>query len=123
MVRSITIGLMALSVGLTSLLSPATAHADAAAGERTAKIKCAGCHGATGAGNGVMLQTLNVSVPPVPWTSKAGMAKFSDQLLTKVIKEGGQKALGKSPIMPAFGNQLSDTQIADLVAYIHSLAQ
>jgi mono/diheme cytochrome c family protein len=97
--------------------------ADASNGARIAAAKCAACHGATGAGDGVMLATLGVPVPPVPWTDKAKMAPFSDQQLTDVITNGGAAALKASPMMPAFGNQLSAAQIADLVAYIRSLGK
>ncbi len=96
--------------------------ADAAKGKRIATQKCAGCHGAGGAGNGVMLQALNVTTPPVPWTDKSAMAAFSDADLTKIISGGGA-AVSKPPLMPAFKGQLSDAKIADLVAYIRSLAQ
>lgn len=106
---------------LLGLLCPAGAlAADAAAGAKIATTKCAGCHGSGGAGNGPMLQVLGVTTPPVPWTSKSQMAAFSDADLEKII-EGGGAAVGKPPLMPAFGKQLSSSQIADLVAYIHSL--
>jgi len=96
--------------------------ADVAEGKRIAEQKCAGCHGAGGAGNGVMLQALNVTTPPIPWTDKAGMAAFTDADLTKIISGGGT-AVGKPPLMPAFKGQLSDAKIADVIAYIRSLAQ
>ena len=96
--------------------------ADAAKGKGIAAQKCAGCHGADGAGNGVMLQALSVPVPPVSWTNKTAMAAFSDDELTKIINGGGA-AVGKPPIMPGFKGQLSDAKIADLVAYIRSLAR
>ena len=95
---------------------------DAAKGKDIAKVKCAGCHGEGGAGDGVMLKMINVTTPPVPWTNKSGMAAFSDADLAKIISGGGAAA-GKSPLMPAFKNQLSGAQIADLIAYIRSLAQ
>ena len=96
--------------------------ADATKGHAIAKVKCAGCHGDGGAGNGVMLQMLNVPTPPEPWTNKSAMAAFTDADLTTIITGGGA-ALGKPPQMPAFKGQLSDAQIADLIAYIRSLAQ
>ena len=96
--------------------------ADVAAGQRIAQQKCAGCHGAGGAGNGVMLQSLNVATPPVAWTDKTAMAAYTDADLTKIISGGGA-AVGKAPLMPAFNGQLSDAKIADVVAYIRSLAQ
>jgi high-affinity iron transporter len=112
-----------LGVVMIVMLLPVSAMAaSVAAGHRIAKRKCAGCHGATGAGNGPLLASLGAPVPPVPWTDKAGMAKFTDQQITEVITHGG-KALNASPLMPAFGNQLSKSQIANLVAYIRSLGK
>lgn len=111
---------LVLALGL--LLPVAALAADAGAGGTIAAAKCAGCHGAGGAGDGVMLQTLNVTTPPVSWTSKAQMAQFTDAQLTSMIKGGGASQ-GKPPIMPAFGNQLTDDQVANVVAYIRSLGQ
>jgi mono/diheme cytochrome c family protein len=96
--------------------------ADVAAGPRITHQKCAGGHGEGGAGNGVMLQRLNVATPPVPWTDKTAMGAYTDADLTKIISGGGG-AVGKAALMPAFGGQLSDAKIADVVAYIRSLAQ
>jgi mono/diheme cytochrome c family protein len=105
-------------------LMPITAAlaADVNDGAQIAAAKCAACHGATGAGDGVMLASLGVPVPPVPWTDKSKMAKFTDQQLTDVINDGGA-ALKASPLMPAFKGQISAAQIADLVAYIRSLGK
>jgi mono/diheme cytochrome c family protein len=50
------------------------------------------------------------------------MAAYTDADLTKIISGGGA-SVGKLPLMPAFKGQLSDAQIADVVAYIRSLAQ
>jgi mono/diheme cytochrome c family protein len=108
---------------ILGLLVPGVAlGADATAGGKIAAEKCAGCHGTGGAGDGPLLQSLNVTTPPVPWTDKAKMAAFSDQQITDMVENGG-KAAGKSPLMPAFGKQLSASQIADVVAYVQSLAQ
>ena len=99
-----------------------TRAADVAKGKRIAHQKCAGCHGEGGAGNGVMLQALNVTTPPVAWTDKSAMAGYTDADLTKIITGGGA-AVGKPPLMPAFKGQLSDEKISDVIAYIRSLAQ
>jgi high-affinity iron transporter len=110
-----------LMLGLVLLPGTALA-ADAAAGAKIAAVKCTGCHGEGGAGNGPLLTSLGVTTPPVPWTNKAQMAAFSDAEITKII-EGGGKALDKPPIMPPFGKQLSEAQVADLVAYVRSLGK
>jgi len=64
-----------------------------------------------------------VTVPPVPWTDKTKMTRSTDQKLTDVINNGGAAALKASPLMPVFKGQLSDADIADLVAYIRSLGK
>ena len=48
------------------------------------------------------------------------MNALSDEHLAKVIKEGGP-AVKKSPIMPAQAD-LKDDQIANLVAFLRTLA-
>jgi mono/diheme cytochrome c family protein len=114
--------LLAAAILVPVALAPAARAADVAEGKKIADQKCAGCHGADGAGNGVMLQALNVTTPPVPWNNKSAMAAYSDADLTKIISGGGA-AVGKPPLMPAFKGQLSDEKIADVVAYIRSLAK
>ena len=118
MVRRVIVG----TVMVLFLFVRYASAADVAAGQRIGHQKCAGCHGEGGAGNGAMLQTLNLATPPVAWTDKTAMAAYTDADLTKIISGGGA-AVGKLPLMPAFKGQLSDAQIADVVAYIRSLAQ
>ncbi len=114
--------MLRLLIVLGLLIPGAALAADAGAGATVAAAKCAGCHGAGGAGDGIMLQTLNVATPPVSWTSKAQMAQFTDAQLASMIKGGGASQ-GKASLMPAFGTQLTDDQVANVVAYIRSLGQ
>jgi cytochrome c oxidase cbb3-type subunit 3 len=120
---------MMLNVMMILILAVAPVPADAADAAAGAKINakhCAKCHGETGKGDGVMLQkfkTIGVVVPdPVAWNDGAGMSEWTDEQLVKIIKQGGN-AVGKSKIMPPWGNRLSDAEIADLVAHIRSLAK
>ena len=103
------------------VVGPANA-ADLDAGSKIVARRCAQCHGATGMGDGMALAELNVAVRPVPWPDKPNMTKFSDDQLTQIITLGG-KGVGKSGAMPKFQNKLTEEQIADVVAYIRSLAQ
>lgn len=71
---------------------------DAAAGEATYAADCAACHGADG---------------------QSGSAN-------KDIREGGEDLVeevlsGNDEGMPAFDEQLSDQEIADLLAYVETL--
>ncbi len=93
--------LMLLACGLIAAsASPAVAQ-DAAA---TFKAKCAMCHGADGKGG--KMGTRDFASPEV----KAE----TDAQLTDIISKGKGK-------MPAYTGKLKDTEIKDLVTYIHTL--
>jgi cytochrome c6 len=85
-------------------LSSAPAMADAAAGGATFKAKCAGCHGADGAGKDA-LKTRDLG--------SADVQKQSDADLTGIITNGKGK-------MPPY-KTLSADQVKDVVSYIRSL--
>lgn len=105
------------------VLPAATAGAaDPAMGMKISEKRCAKCHGANGKGDGPGLKQIKADVTPADWTNAAVMSKWKDEELVKIIKEGG-KASGKSKLMPAYKGKLSDAEIADLVAYIRSLAK
>ena len=114
-----------LSLALLIPAVPADA-ADPAAGEKINAKRCIKCHGKDGKGDGEMLQkfkTMGVVVPdPVAWNDSAGMSEWTDEQLFQIIEKGG-KGVGKSKMMPQWGDQLSKAEIADLVAYIRSLAK
>ncbi len=79
---------------------------------------CGPCHGATGAGDGPAAATLPIK--PANFASADFWDSRDDAGITKIIKEGGA-AVGKSPLMAPFGAQFDDSQIAGLVAHIHTL--
>jgi cytochrome c6 len=98
----------AVAIGLVVLVARVTSLAEAP-GADIYKAKCQMCHGADGLGNtpaGKAMKARPFNAPDV--------LKESDTDLTAVIKSGKNK-------MPAFAGKLSGAQIADLVAYIHSL--
>jgi mono/diheme cytochrome c family protein len=107
-------------VAVFQLPGIASGAGDAAKGKAKYQEMCAACHGASGKGDGPAAAGLPVK--PRNHTDAAYMGKLKDQQIFDTIKKGGQ-AVGKSPIMPPWGNQLSDAQIWDLVAYIRSLAR
>jgi cytochrome c6 len=79
-------------------------------GADTFKAKCAMCHGNDGLGNTPMSKSLGV-----PSYKSPEVVKQTDAALMAVIKNG------KNNKMPAFGTQLSDAQIKDVVKYIRTL--
>ena len=81
---------------------------------------CSVCHGVGGKGDGPSAQGLEPK--PADFSNCKAMAKDSDDVLFKIVKEGGQ-SVGRSTVMPAWGYSLSDQQIRDLVKFIRSLCK
>ncbi len=76
---------------------------------------CASCHGSEGKGDGPAAAALEPK--PRDLSDASYVSTLSDEHLFKVIKEGGA-AVGKSPLMPAWGNTLSDEDINNVIAFI-----
>jgi mono/diheme cytochrome c family protein len=81
---------------------------------------CAPCHGARGGGDGPLAAML--APRPARHTNGAYMNALSDEHLLRLLREGGP-AVGKSPLMGAWGRTLSDQRICDLVAFMRTLAE
>jgi cytochrome c553 len=97
-----------------------TSRADEAAAKSNFTTFCAKCHGDGGKGNGSGAATL--ATKPRDFTDCARMAKESDDMLFKVIKDGG-KPNGFSGDMQAWNNAFEDPEIKDLVAYIRTFCK
>ncbi len=78
---------------------------------------CALCHGESGKGNG-RLSKIITNPPPFDLTS----SRKPDEYLEKIIANGGA-AMGRSPQMPVWKDQLSPAQIKSVVIYIKSIRQ
>ena len=97
----------AAAIGLVAFLPSLTSYAQT--GADTYKAKCQMCHGATGLGDtpaGKAMKARPFNSPDV--------LKESDADLISVIKNGKNK-------MPAFAGKLTDPQINDVLAFIHTL--
>jgi mono/diheme cytochrome c family protein len=115
-----------LVAGLALAALPFAAHAagDAAAGKTTFDTLCATCHGPQGKGDGPAGAALN----PKPRDFSVGEFKYdtdkdgkagTDADLANIIKNGAG-AYGGSPLMAPWGH-LSETDIQNVIAYVHSL--
>ena len=81
-------------------------------------MRCSACHGETGKGDGPAAVALNPK--PRNYTDCKEMGKRGDAELFKAIKEGGP-AVNLSPLMVAFGSQLNDKEIWDIIAFIRGI--
>jgi len=81
--------------------------------------KCKGCHGPEGRGDGALAKSLDP--PPGDLTDGERMARWSDEELYRLIRDGGEAA-GLSAQMPAWGKLLSDPEVRDVAAFVRALA-
>jgi mono/diheme cytochrome c family protein len=81
---------------------------------------CAGCHGATGGGDGPNAKFL--PVPPVAHRSAVAMSPRPDAALFDAIAGGGA-IMNRSPRMPAFALVLQPAEIQSLVRHIRGLCR
>ena len=96
------------ALALTCFLSASTRADDSAT---LYKAKCASCHGTDGKGNTPLGEATKVRDFASP-----AVQKETDQELIEITTKGKND-------MPAYGSTLKDSQIKDLVAYIHGLTK
>ncbi len=98
--------------------TPASFRGDAEHGQALYVQFCATCHGAGGKGDG---PAATQNPRPADHTDAAYMGSLTDEQIYTVIEKGGG-AVGKSPLMIAWGAVLPDRDIRDVVAYIRQLS-
>ena len=75
---------------------------------------CVLCHGANGKGDG------RASKMYTPRPANLTVSPFNDKYKEMIIRGGGP-AVGRSPFMPPWGDELTDEQIHDLVAFLREV--
>jgi len=83
-------------------------------GEVVFKTNCILCHGIKADGKG---RAAKLYDPPPANLTKSDK---NDDYKTMIITYGGQ-TMGRSQIMPPWGDQLSEQEITDVVAYLHTI--
>jgi mono/diheme cytochrome c family protein len=116
------LGMVAFLFLLTAVSAESFAaqKVDPEAGKKTYNLFCTTCHGNTGKGDGPAAAALPVK--PQSFADAKYMKTLTDENLFKVIKEGGT-SVGKSALMPAWGAQIDDQGIWNVVAYIRTLTK
>jgi mono/diheme cytochrome c family protein len=103
-------GLVGLAVIAGALLVTSASAADAGAGKDIYLKKCKACHGEDGHGNEGMAKVLKTTITPLESGEVQGK---SDADLKAVITQG------KGKMKPVAG--LSDTEVANVIAYVRTL--
>jgi len=78
---------------------------------------CSTCHGETGRGDGPAAVSLDPR--PADFADPKFWETRDDAAVRKVVKEGGA-AVGKSPLMAAWGKVLNEAQVEAVIARIKS---
>lgn len=104
-------------IALFATVSFAESKGNAAEGKTQFENVCAACHGAGGKGDGVAAAALDPK--PRDLSDATYVSTLSNEHLYKVISEGGA-SVGLSPLMAAWGGVLSEQQIWDVIAFIHT---
>jgi len=79
--------------------------------------RCSLCHGKLGIGDGKMSRIIK-DPPPFNLT----LSRSPDEYLSELIHKGGGE-MGRSPRMPPFGGDLSESDIASVIMFIKTLRQ
>jgi mono/diheme cytochrome c family protein len=77
---------------------------------------CVLCHGDAGKGDGRAAKLYNPRPADLTASTKTDVYK------SNIIRKGGAY-VGRSMVMPAWGSELSDAQIQDVVAYLRVIAR
>jgi mono/diheme cytochrome c family protein len=91
-----------------------TADAAVVRGSIVFKTYCVLCHGVTGKGDGRAARMYT------PRPANLTVSPFNDQYKEMIIRGGGP-SVGRSPFMPPWGDELTEEQIKDLVAFLREL--
>ncbi len=79
--------------------------------------RCSLCHGTSGLGDGKMSRIIK-NPPPFNLT----LSRAPDSYLSELIHKGGGQ-MQRSPRMPPFGDDLSESDIASVIMFIKTLRQ
>jgi mono/diheme cytochrome c family protein len=91
---------------------------DADRGSVLHEENCAECHGYDGKAEVIVM---HMDEPPRDETDVEYMKTLSDLFLYLAICKGGEP-VGRSIVMPAWGDFFTDQEIRDLVAYVRSFS-
>ena len=111
--------LVAVLLSVVACMALATEPAWTDSAEDNYTAYCARCHGEDGHGDGPSVASLKGK--PQSFSNCAQMRKISNDTMFKAIKGGG--AVGLSGDMPDWSVDLSDDEIHDLVAFVHTFCK
>ena len=88
---------------------------DVVAGRALFVQRCATCHGERADGQSKLAQMLN------PKPANLLVSRLDSAARNRIVRNGGA-AVGRSPVMPNWGAELTETELRDVIAYVASIA-
>ncbi len=88
---------------------------DAVVGRALFAQRCATCHGEKADGQSKLAQLLN------PKPANLLVSQLDSAARNRIVRNGGA-AVGRSPVMPNWGAELSETELRNVIAYVASIA-
>lgn len=107
---------LSIAISATSLSAMDSKEKSAVRGSIVFRTYCVLCHGEAGDGKG------RLAVGKVPPPANLTITKLTDGQKEDIIRKGGA-ALGRSPFMPPWKDELSEEQIRDLISYINLISK
>jgi mono/diheme cytochrome c family protein len=111
---------LAFSAGVFTSQATAGETSSLHEGEKLYTHYCSPCHGMDGDGKG--FNARNLDPRPANHADAEFMAKRTDKDLTDAISGGG-RFVGKSSLMPPWGNTFRKAQIKDIVWYLRKVCK
>lgn len=90
-------------------------QADTVAGRALFVQRCATCHAEKADGQSKLAQLLN------PKPANLLVSQLDSAARNRIVRDGGA-AVGRSPVMPNWGVELTEAELRDVIAYVASIA-
>lgn len=113
--RSCPLGALLLAGLCTSAAAAPESPGDVVAGRALFVQRCATCHGEKADGQSKLAQMLN------PKPANLLVSQLDSVARNRIVRNGGA-AVGRSPVMPNWGAELTETELRDVIAYVASIA-
>ena len=99
----------------TACVAAPDPQGDTVAGRALFMQRCATCHGDKADGQSKLAQLLN------PKPANLLVSQLDSAARNRIVRNGGA-AVGRSPVMPNWGAELSEAELRNVIAYVASIA-